>query len=568
MDQADVIVIGAGGGGAVIAKELGENGLQVLVVEAGAWFGNKKWPDPNGQPGAKVSTSEHDLDIALYKRLLNEYENNMNDWSSGRFRWGPAERTRPPWSRNTLQKGFIWQNSGVGGTTQHYLANSPRAYPLAIDGQWPLSYRELLPYYEQVESTLPVHFAPITAKEELFFYGAKKAGFEPLPTLDVHTPGYRPQPNAILPPNKALNRADISLEQLSWMEGCTLAGHCINGCPHGPSVPKIAKRSADVSYIPLALQTGNVRIRPNSVVVRIHTEPHALFGVRASGVRLRDTWTGEQEEIAAKVVVMAAGCIESPRLWLLSGLPKNPWVGRGLVNHCMDLVTGIFTAEGLRSALGSPETYPFVGPTSGARLDYPGLGAMQVIGMSPGLTATLSYGTSEAGYHFLHPTKQGEPWDIQGMVVGPELEAYMGEYRRSLHILISTADEVDRRNGVVLDPLARDEHGRIPVVRYHPTLETRIKRNKLAAIAAQILRQAGARTVIRADWPPGIMIHLESTMRMGHVVDENCEAFQVKRLFLADNSVHVNSLGGPNPTLTTQALATRTAEKVIQKYFS
>lgn len=56
-------------------------------------------------------------------------------------------------------------------------------------------------------------------------------------------------------------------------------------------------------------------------------------------------------------------------------------------------------------------------------------------------------------------------------------------------------------------------------------------------------------------------------MRMGFVVDTSCEAYQVDRLFIADNSVDYNSLGGPNPTLTTQALATRTAELLAKKYF-
>ena len=57
-------------------------------------------------------------------------------------------------------------------------------------------------------------------------------------------------------------------------------------------------------------------------------------------------------------------------------------------------------------------------------------------------------------------------------------------------------------------------------------------------------------------------------MRMGYVTDSDCEALQVKRLFIADNSVLYNSLGGANPTLTTQALATRTAERLAIKYFS
>ena len=55
---------------------------------------------------------------------------------------------------------------------------------------------------------------------------------------------------------------------------------------------------------------------------------------------------------------------------------------------------------------------------------------------------------------------------------------------------------------------------------------------------------------------------------MGYVTDTDCEAYQVKRLYIADNSVLFNGLGGPNPTLTTQALATRTSEKIVNKYFS
>ena len=54
---------------------------------------------------------------------------------------------------------------------------------------------------------------------------------------------------------------------------------------------------------------------------------------------------------------------------------------------------------------------------------------------------------------------------------------------------------------------------------------------------------------------------------MGFVVNEECEAYQVKRLYIADNSVLYNGIGGPNPTLTTQALAARTADMIWARYF-
>jgi choline dehydrogenase-like flavoprotein len=323
---------------------------------------------------------------------------------------------------------------------------------------------------------------------------------------------------------------------------------------------KIAKRSTNVSYVPLALKTSNVTIRPNAFVLKIVTDKDSSEGLRAIGVVIRDTWTGEKEELQAKVVVMAAGSIESPRLWMNSGLPHNPWVGKGLVNHYMDWLTGIFDEKELMPILGSSDVNPFVGHTCGARLDYPGLGTLQTVGMSPGLTASF-FGMSESGYDFLTSSM------TKGRLYGNELKEVMTNYRRTLSVLVSTDDEVDPRNGITLDPLISDEHGSVPVVAYKPTKRSKRKRSELVKIAVDILYKAGAKKIIWSNWPAGNMIHMESTMRMGFVVDENCESYDVKRLYIADNSVHYNSLGGPNPTLTTQALATRTAEKLFNKYF-
>ncbi|WP_438449026.1 GMC family oxidoreductase N-terminal domain-containing protein [Gorillibacterium sp. sgz5001074] len=565
--DADVIVIGSGGGGAVVAKELGELGLKVTVLEAGGWYGNKQWPHPGLDRGGKSSSRFEDLDIGLYRKTMNELEYNMNDILFGRMRWGPVDRRRSPWYRNLGQNGYLWQNSGVGGTTMHYWGNSPRAYPAAIDGQWPLSYRDLVPYYEKVEATLPVQFAAVTPKEELFYYAAKKAGWELIPTLDVTTPGYRPQPAAILPPNEQLMNPSYSLEQLSRMEGCTLRGHCVNGCDTGPSVDRIAKRSTNVSYIPLALKTGNVTVIPNAFATRIMTDQDPAGGVRATGVQYRNVWSGELEELRSRAVVMAAGCVETPRLWLNSDLPDNPWVGRGLTNHYFDLVSGIFEEKDLMAILGTEDVRPFVGNTSAARFDHPGLGLFQPFGVSPGLMAGLTYGTSGAGFAAMNEIQAGSPWDHRGLVVGPELKIRMDQYSRTLNLLIITDDEVDYRNGVSVDPLRRDEHGPVPVIRYTPTPKTVERRNRLAVLAANLLRAAGAKSIHRSDLPPELFIHLESTMRMGLVTDPYCEALQVNRLFIADNSVHYNSIGGPNPTLTTQALATRTAERLAMKYF-
>lgn len=562
--DADVIIIGAGGGGAVAAKELGEKGIKVSLLEAGPWYGNKKWPEPNCEKGAIGDSNPENLSSEILHKVFTDYEDDMNDFMSGRFRWGPADRSRSAWFRHIPGEGLTWQTSGVGGTTLMYLANSPRAFPIAVDDIWPVSYGEIIPYYEQVEATLPVSIAPMTAKDELFFYSAKKAGWSLLKTPDVTSPGYRPQPNAILPPDPSIN--DPNFEFDGNNVGCTLSGHCVNGCHIGPTIEKTAKRSTLVSYIPLALKTGNVEIRPNTFVTKILTETEKE-GLRAIGVRYRNTWDGETGELRAKVVIMAAGAVESPRLWLNSGLPDNPWVGKGLTNHCADSVAGIFDEKTLMNILGVPDAKPYVGQNSAARFDYPGIGALQNFGFSPGLYASLLYGAGKDGYNFLREPNSEEPWDVKGKVVGEELKEFMMDYPRTVSVFIFTDDEVNQKNGITLDPFLKDEHGPIPVINYRPGKKDKQKRDKLAAIAAGIFRKAGAKKIIRPNYPYAVFVHLQSTMRMGYVTDTNCEALQVKRLFIADNSVLYNSLGGPNPTLTTQALATRTADKLADKYF-
>jgi choline dehydrogenase-like flavoprotein len=68
---------------------------------------------------------------------------------------GPVEA---PWIRRRDGVGIILQAAGVGGTTLHYNGISVRAYPSAIDASWPLTYEELVPFYERVEEFLPVRF--------------------------------------------------------------------------------------------------------------------------------------------------------------------------------------------------------------------------------------------------------------------------------------------------------------------------------------------------------------------------------------------------------------------------
>ena len=178
------------------------------------------------------------------------------------------------------------------------------------------------------------------------------------------------------------------------------------------------------------------------------------------------------------------------------------------------------------------------------------------------------------GYYDNGQSREG-PWDGgTGPLLGNELKEAMQDVDRLINIITLTDDDVEAQNRVVRSSYPADENGPIPKVQFEKrgrSRRTRQNREFLAERAAEIIRAAGAKKVYRMNWPP-LILHVQSSMRMGEnpsdsVLDENAEARHVKRLFIGDNAALPNCLGGPNPTLSSQALATRTAEKIFQKYF-
>jgi choline dehydrogenase-like flavoprotein len=166
-------------------------------------------------------------------------------------------------------------------------------------------------------------------------------------------------------------------------------------------------------------------------------------------------------------------------------------------------------------------------------------------------------------------------WDgPSGRAMGLELKDAMSDINKVLNILVLTDDDVEARNRVLRSPLPPDQHGPIPKVRMgkrQRSSRTLSNREWLAGKAAEILRAAGARKIIRVDMAP-LMLHTQSSMRMGlrstdSVLDATAQSRWVKGIYVADNSALANGAAGANPTLTTQAVATRTAEKIFTTWF-
>src|SRR4051794_31107219 len=406
----DVIVIGAGGGGPVVAKELAARGLSVLLLEAGA-----RHADPRAE--------------------WTHFENDANNPLTGFLRFGPADRTRPAWFRELPQNSFLFQVSGVGGTTQHYFGNCPRAYPGVFAGydgpdagaydtahRFPLRYADLVPYYEWVEATLPVQTAAMGRKERTFFDGCEAIGLPVQTTKTTLGDSFRPQQNAILQPGgtAGLTR-DVTRLAFPQATGCTLCGYCLQGCMEPIRAPRnlFAKRSTDNSYVPMALTAdawspGGVpaTLISDAFATRILTQTVGGQLV-ATGVTWRTGATGALHTETAQVVVMAGGTTETPRLWFNSGLPDpNDWVGRGYTDHYFDLMVGLFDKA----------TDSSRGAASAARAEFPGRGGMENIGLGPALQA-FAMQLSDSGARGFYTNGRGftGPWDgPSGRPIGPE----------------------------------------------------------------------------------------------------------------------------------------------------
>jgi len=409
MNDPDVVVIGAGADGPATASRLArEHGLDVLILEGGPWHGNDQCPSHTPMPAGRVSTDPDDLDGKLLDEQFTHREADANDPTHGYLRVGPADHSRAPWFRNLHQNAFIWQVGAVGGTSLHYFANHPRAYPHAIDEQdhWPISYEELVPYYQLNEEVTSTQQAPMTAKEEVFIEGATNAGY---PRIDTKTSRRRAgdQANAVsdpgeeTPTNQPLD-ADYegSFSYDDGFRGDTLVGDHFQGgsTPVDAPVREKSRKSANVSWVPRALDTndnsdaGNVAIRPNAFVTNIETND-GIGTIEATGVTFRDSWSGSSSQtVSTDVVVLAAGCIESPRLWLNSGLPDDGWGRKG------SRPTGSTGSSASTTTIPSPRSTPRTNtwtPTWGTTLQFgstkPGVGGMEDIGMSPGLVSYADY---------------------------------------------------------------------------------------------------------------------------------------------------------------------------------
>lgn len=282
---------------------------------------------------------------------------------------------------------------------------------------------------------------------------------------------------------------------------------------------------SSIAWFAEALNLRPYDLAVNSRAVQILTEQEKVSGVRVISTDQKSY------DIKAKTVVLSTSTFESPRLLLASGIPGRA-IGHYLTTHSLMGLTGYFDRQ----------QFPEV------------LGALGI----------------------LVPGTENRPYQV--MIGGPpeEYNAYqqylIKPLQEKLRVVAGAFGMVEPRfeNRVELDPFERDEYG-VPVIRVHFSYSEKDHSviRQMQHGVRQLFTAMQATTVEEEIGPLLDAIHDAGTCRMGidpdtSVTDPYGEVHGVSGLYVADNSV-IPTSGTANPTLTTVALAMRTADYIIKK---
>ncbi|HUZ94521.1 MAG TPA: GMC family oxidoreductase [Edaphobacter sp.] len=432
---------------------------------------------------------------------------------------------------------------GVGGGSVHWAAFTPRFHPSdfevytrdGVGADWPISYADIKPYYEQLELEMPV------------------AGPAYYPWGHPHGYAYGPHPmggvgNALIKGCTALN-IPVSIGGpvaiLSGSHGdrphCIYRGFCIQGCKVG------AKASTLITHVPDALKKG-AEIRERCMVSRVELGKQG----RVTGVHYFDL-AGDLHFQKAKAVIISGYAIETPRLLLNSSCPgferglanSSDTLGRYLMAQAGNVVMGRFDRP-VRQYKAPPahaltEEFYETDPKN----DFARGFAIQTVGPLPiAFGKQILAAKSAWGWGLRREMMDYNHWAAFGL---------LGEILPWPDNRVTLADE-------------KDGHG-LPIA--HVSFDLHDNDKKLIKAAKEktmeVMEAAGAIEVVQE----ARYAHLVGACRMGSdprksVVDKFGRSHDIPNLFVCDGSI-LPTQGSANPGLTIQALAARTADYLVSQ---
>jgi gluconate 2-dehydrogenase alpha chain len=574
LKSVDVVTVGVGLTGTILAKELADSGLKVVGLERGRW----RDTDPDfSMPGAHDELKyvrRHELMQDLSKETLT-------------FRNAMSETALP-----MRQLGSFLPGEGVGGAAVHWGGLTWRFLPwdfetksrtLARYGKnqvaedctlqdWGVTFDELEPHFDRFEYLYGISGKAGNLQGKIIpggnpFEGPRSREYPNPPLKTAYSSalfakaaqamGYKP-----FPVPTGANSRPYKNEYGATINACVYCGYCqFFGCEMG------AKASPQTAVLPALMQNKNFELRTLCNVVKVNLDSEKKRAVSVTYVDSR----GREFEQPADLVLLTSYVLNNTRLMLLSGIgkPYDPVantgvVGRNYAYQTPSSVTLFFEDKNFNSFMGAGGLGLAIDEFNGDNFDHSGLG---FIG-----GGFMQAGSNGARPIEVRPVPQGTPrW-------GSEWKKAVAKYfNRSFSITIQGACQSYRTNYLDLDPTYRDAYG-LPLLRM--TFDRHENETKMSVWltnkAAEIAKAVGpAKMNVSPRTGKYTIVPYQSTHNTGgavmgadpatSAVNKYLQSWDVPNVFVVGASAFPQN-GGYNPTGTVGALTFQALEAIKTRY--
>jgi choline dehydrogenase-like flavoprotein len=549
----DVCIVGSGAGGGMAAKVLCEAGADVVMLEAGPMWDAEK--------DSKMSAWAYDSPrrgAATTEKPFGEFDGCIGGWEIEGEPYTQSPGTTFDWFRSRM----------LGGRTNHWGRISLRFGPddfkrRSIDGlgdDWPITYEDLKPFYDKLDRLVGI-FGTVehlpNEPDGIFLPPPKPRCYELLIKQACDRLGITCIPS----------RLSILTRPLNGRAACHYCGQCGRGCATHSNF------SSPSVLLPPALATGRLNIVTNAMAREVTVDENG----RATGVSYINRNDRRDYAVRARIVVLAPSACESARMLLNSKSPRFPnglANASGVVGRYLTDSTGLSVSGYIPTlANGVPHNEDGVGGMhlympwwlDNKTLDFPRgyhveLGGGRRSAPSFGIMAGIQRFNGKGGY-------------------GKQLKDDYRKYYGSTVSFSGRGEMVTNDDTFCdIDPAVVDMYG-IPVLRFHFRFTDHEYRQAkhMQETFRQIIQDLGGTPL--SPMPSaesgyglengGRIIHEVGTTRMGSdprtsVVNQFCQAHDVKNLFIADGGPFVSN-ADKNVTWTILALSMRTAEYIAEQ---
>jgi len=562
-EKTDVVIVGAGAAGGILAAELSKAGMKVIGLER----------------GPRLTTADFaPQDELRYFQRQDLRPNVKRDPVT----WRPNATSR------ATPVGGLNNGNQAGGGTVHYGAVSWRFHeddfrvqsqtverygPSAIPEDsslidWPLSYADLEPYYDRAEYEIGVSGKAGNLQGRKIDGGnvfeAPRRREYPLPPLLVDQSGANMEEAARKLGYHPFSTPRAILSQAyNGRPACSYCGFCqAFGCHIG------AKSSILVTKLPEADATGNFKLITGAMCYRVNSDNSGrVTGVAYYGPDRSDN------TIEAEIVILAPFIYDNVRLLLLSKTEKFPngvanssgHVGKHLMAHIGARAFAAFDDRHVNIFMGPSAQKHTLDDFNADNFDHSGLGFIRGAQISSGPAALEGgpIGTAMA----MNPPPGVPRW-------GAAYRDFFAKYYTRHTAMTGQTENLSYADQTIdLDPNVRDAWG-LPAPRLtydwrRPNERARVEFMQKKMV--EIGRSMGASHVWTAPLGPGSPgAHHQGGTRMGSdpktsVVNRYGQSWDVPNLFILGSSTHP-TMSGFNPTLTIQALAYMSADSIVNRY--